>query len=160
MLSQNKQGVLLKLGWRNRPQRAHNDPKPRPITANHIERSDCGAKLHFAKKQMKLTKNKENKKPLLAARTTARRKGNPNMEKSILKAKSPGKKLRDQNRLNQFKAKRRLSLGLAATDNCKLEEKGSVTEDSGIDLDFSEYERMDELNQTKTESLRKTVALT
>ena len=76
---------------------------------------DCGdhvrdeAKLHFAKKQMKLTENKENGKPVLAARTTARtgrRKGNPNMEK----AKSPGKKLRDQRRLytiNQFKAKRR-----------------------------------------------------
>ena len=39
------------------------------------------AKLHFAKKQMKLTENKENGKPVLAARTTARRKGNPNMEK-------------------------------------------------------------------------------
>ena len=39
------------------------------------------AKLHFAKKQMKLTENKENGKPVLAARTTARRKDNPNMEK-------------------------------------------------------------------------------
>ena len=62
------------------------------------------------KKQMKLTKNKENEKPVLAARTTARRKGNPNMGKRILKAKSPGKKLRDQRRLNQFKTKRRLSI--------------------------------------------------
>ena len=69
-----------------------------------------GAKLHFAEKQIKLTENKENEKPVLAARTTARRKGNPNMEKRILKAKSPGKKLRDQRRLNQFKAKRRLSI--------------------------------------------------
>ena len=71
----------------------------------------------------------------------------------ILKAKSPGKKLRDQNRLNQFKAKRRLWIvGLCSTHAliqlCKPEEKGSVTEDSGIDLDFSE--RMDKLNQTKT----------
>ena len=74
---------------------------------------------------MKLSKNNKNEKPLLAARTTARRKENPNMEKSNLKAKSSGKKLRDQRRLNQFKAKsqRRLSLGFAATDNCKLEEK-------------------------------------
>ena len=103
---------------------------------------------------MKLTENKENKKPVLAARTAARRKGNPNMEKRIVKAKSPGKKLRDQRRLNQFKVKRRLSIvGLAYTDNCKLEEKGSVTEDSGIDLDFGECGRMDKLNQTKTETL-------
>ena len=65
-------------------------------------------KCILLKKQMKLTKNKENKKPVLAARTTARRKGNPNMEKGIIKAKPPGKKLRDQRRLNQFKAKRRL----------------------------------------------------
>ena len=45
-----------------------------------------GANLHFAEKQMKLklTENKENEKPVLAARTTARRKGNPNMEKRIL----------------------------------------------------------------------------
>ena len=72
---------------------------------------ECGdrvcdeAKLHFAKKQMKLTENKENGKPVLAARTTARRKGNPNMKK----AKSSDKKLRDQRRftINQFKAKRR-----------------------------------------------------
>ena len=46
---------------------------------------DCGnrdgAKLHFAEKQMKLTENKENGKPVLAAGTTARRKGNANMEK-------------------------------------------------------------------------------
>ena len=54
-----------------------------------------GAKLHFAEKQMKLSENKENGKPLLAARTTARRKGNRDMEKRILKAKSPGKKLRE-----------------------------------------------------------------
>ena len=81
-------------------------------------------------------------------------------EREILtwkKAKSPGKKLRDQRRLNQFKAKRRrLSiLGLAGTNNCKPEEKASVTEDSGIDLDFSECEteRMDRLNPTKTEIL-------
>ena len=65
-----------------------------------------GAKLHFAEKQMKLTENKENGKPVIAAWTTARRNGNPDMEK----AKSPGKKLRDQRRLNQFKAKRRLSI--------------------------------------------------
>ena len=44
---------------------------------------------------MKLTENKENEKPVLAALTTARRKGNLNMEKRILQAKSPGKKLRD-----------------------------------------------------------------
>ena len=47
-----------------------------------------GAKLHFAEKQMKLTENNENGKPVLAARTTARRKGNLNMEK----VQSPGKK--------------------------------------------------------------------
>ena len=77
------------------------------------------------------------------------------MEKRILKAKSPGKKLRDQRRLNQFKAKRRLSFSIAATDNCLLEERGSGTEDSGTgsDLDFSECERMGELDQTKTETL-------
>ena len=46
-----------------------------------------GAKLHFAEKQIQLTKNKENRKPVLAAWTTAR-KGNPNMER----AKSPDKK--------------------------------------------------------------------
>ena len=82
-------------------------------------------------------------------------------EKEILtwkRTKSPGKELRDQRRLNQFKAKRRrLSsyryLGFAGTNNCKPEEKGSVTEDSGIDLDFSECERMDRLNLTKTEIL-------
>ena len=95
-----------------------------------MDRGDrSGAKLHFAEKQMKLSENKENEKPLLAA---ARRKRNPNLEKGILKAKSPGKKLRDQRRLNQFKAKRRLSFGFgAATDNCQPEEKGSGTEDSG-----------------------------
>ena len=71
---------------------------------DHSDRD--GAKLHFAEKQMKLTENKENGKPVFAARTTARRKGNPNMEK----AKCPGKKLRDQRRLKQFKAKRRLSI--------------------------------------------------
>ena len=82
MLTQNKQGVLLKLVWRNQPQLAHSDPNPRPIIANVVDHGDCdGAKLHFAEKQMKLTKNKENKKPVLAARTTVRRKGNPNMEK-------------------------------------------------------------------------------
>ena len=61
----------------------------------------------------------------------------------------------DQRRLNQFKAKGRLSFSFAATDNCLLEEKGSGTEDSGTnsDLDFSECERMDELDQTKTETV-------
>ena len=83
-----------------------------------------GAKLHFSEKQMKLSENKENEKPLLAARTTARRKGNPFMEKRILKDKSPGKKFRDQGRLNQFKAKRRLSFPFAATDNCKPKRRG------------------------------------
>ena len=75
--------------------------------------------------------------------------------KRILKAKSPGKNLRDQRRLNQFKAKRRLSFGFAATDNCLLEEKGSGTEDSGTDSDLgiTECERMDELDQTKTETV-------
>ena len=76
-----------------------------------MDRSDRdGAKLLFAEKQMKLklTESKENEKPVLSACTTARRKGNPDMEKRILKAKSPGKKLRDQRRLNQFRAKRRL----------------------------------------------------
>ena len=102
--TQNKQGVLLKLVWRNQPQLAHSDPKPRPITANVVDRGDRDGE------KLKLTENKENEKLVLAARTTARRKGNPNMEKRILKAKSPGKKLRDQRRLNQFKAKRRLSI--------------------------------------------------
>ena len=110
-LTQIKQGVLLKLVWRNQPQQAHNDPKPRSIIANVVDRGDHdGAKLHFAEKQMKLTENKESEKPVLAARTTARRKGNPDMEKRILKSRSPGKKLRDQRRLNQFKTKRRLSI--------------------------------------------------
>ena len=107
-----------------------------------------GAKLHFAEKQMKLSENKENEKPLLTARTTARRKRNRDSEKRILEAKSPGKKLRVQRRLNQFKVKRRLSFGFAATNNCKPEEKGNGTEDSGAGsgLDFSECERMDELD--------------
>ena len=73
---------------------------------------------------MKLSINKENEKPLLAPQTTARRKGSRNMGKRILK--SPGKKFKDQRRLNQFKAKRRLSFGFAATDNCLLEEKGKT----------------------------------
>ena len=55
-----------------------------------MDRGDLdGAKLHFAEKQMKLTENKENGKPVLAARTTAKTE--------ILtwkKAKSPGKKLK------------------------------------------------------------------
>ena len=73
--------VLSKLVWRNQPQLAHSDPKPRPIIANVVDRGDLHrAKLHFAEKQMKLTENKENEKPVLAARTTPRRKGNPNME--------------------------------------------------------------------------------
>ena len=77
------------------------------------------------------------------------------MDNRILKAKSPFKKLRDQRRLNQFKANRRLSFGFAVTDNCLLEERGSGTEDSDTDsdLDFSECERMDELDQTKTETV-------
>ena len=101
----------MKLIWRNQPQLAYSDPKTRPIIANVMDRGDSdGAKLHFAEKQMKLTENKENEKPVLAAQTTARREGNPHMEKRILKVKSPGKKLRDQRRLNQFKAKRRLSI--------------------------------------------------
>ena len=96
--------VSLKSVWRNQPQLAHSDPKPRLIIANVLDRGDRdGAKLHFAKKQMKQTENKKNEKPVLTARTTARRKRNPDMEKRILKAKSPGKKLRDQRRLNQFK---------------------------------------------------------
>ena len=64
-----------------------------------------GAKLHFAEKQMKLTDNKDNEKPVLAAQTTVRRKGNPNMEKRVINSKSPDKNLRDQRRLNQLKAK-------------------------------------------------------
>ena len=44
-------------------------------------------------------------------------------------------------------------MGFACTENYKPEEKESVTEDSGIDLDFSECERMDKLNLTKTETL-------
>ena len=76
------------------------------------------------------------------------------MEKRVLKAsKSPGKKLRDQRRLNQFKAKRRLSFGFAANDNREPEEKGSGTEDTGSDLEFSECEIINELDQTKTETL-------
>ena len=69
-------------------------------------------------------------------------------KKSILKAKSPGKKLRDQRGLNQFKAKGRLSFDFAATNNCKPEEKASGTEDSGTGS-----ERMDELDQINTETL-------
>ena len=71
---------------------AHSDPKPigRPIIVNVMDRGDHdGAKLHFAEKQMKLTENKENGKPVLAARTTARRKGNPNMEKVQSPCKKP-----------------------------------------------------------------------
>ena len=70
-------------------------------------------------------------------------------------ATSAGKRLRDHKRLNQFKAKRRLLFGFAAADNWLLEEKGSGTEDSGTDsdLDFRECERMDKLDQTKTETV-------
>ena len=68
MLTQNKQGDLK--------------PRCRPIIANVVARCDLdGAQLHFAEKQMKLTENKENGIPGLAARTTDRRKGNPNMER-------------------------------------------------------------------------------
>ena len=96
----------MKLVWRNQPQLAHSDPQARPIIANVVDRGDLdGAKLHFAERQIKLTKNKENEKPVLAAQTTARRKGNPNMEKRILKAKSPGKKLGYQRRLTNSKQK-------------------------------------------------------
>ena len=80
--------------WRNRPQPADNDPRSRPIIANYVDGgARDGAKLHFAEKPMKLSENKENENPLLAAQTTARRKGNPTIEKGILKAKSPGKNL-------------------------------------------------------------------
>ena len=92
----NKQEFSLKLVWRNQPQLAHSNPKPRPIIANVVDQGDRdGAKLHFAEKQIKLTENKENQKPVLASRTTARRKRNPNMGKRIL---IPCKKLRDQRR--------------------------------------------------------------
>ena len=65
-----------------RPQPAHDDPKPRPIIANHVDRGDRNrAKLHFIEKQIKLSVNKENDNPLPAPRTTARRKGSHNMEK-------------------------------------------------------------------------------
>ena len=85
-------------GWPRlfRHQPAHDDPKPGPIIANHVDQGDRNeAILHFAEKQIKLSVNKENEKPLLAPRTTAGRKGSRNMEKRILKAKSPGKKLRE-----------------------------------------------------------------
>ena len=85
-LTQNKQGVLLKLVWRNQRQLAHSEPKPKPIIVNVMDRGDHdGARLHFAEKQIKLTENKENEKPVLAARTIVRRKGNPNMEKEFLR---------------------------------------------------------------------------
>ena len=35
---QNRQGVLFKLVWRNRPQPARDDPRPGPIIANHVDR--------------------------------------------------------------------------------------------------------------------------
>ena len=108
-----------------------------------------GAKLYVAEKPMQLSENK-GENPLLTARTTARRRGNPNTGKRILKAKSPGKKLRDQSRLNQFKAKRRrVAFGFAVTDNREPKEKGSGTEDSSSDLDFSECEKNDELDRPK-----------
>ena len=109
MLTQNKQGVLLKLVWRNQNTATQSLGLLLQTLWIAVTIRD-GAKLHFAEKQMKLTKNKENEKPVLAAQATARRKGNPNMGKRILKTKCPGKKLRDQRRLNQFKAKRRLSI--------------------------------------------------
>ena len=71
-------------GWPRlfRPQPAHDDPKPGPVILNHVDRSDRnGAKLHFTKKQMKLSVNKENEKPRIAPRTAARRKGSCKMEK-------------------------------------------------------------------------------
>ena len=77
----------MKLVWRNQRQLAHSYPKPRPIIANVVDHGDRdGTKLHFAEKQIKLTENKEHEKPPPAARTTARRKGNPDMEKRIIKA--------------------------------------------------------------------------
>ena len=56
------------------------------------------------------------------------------MRKRTLKAKSPGKKLREQGqrRLNQFKTKKRLSFGFAATDNCEPEEKGREVEQKTV----------------------------
>ena len=89
MLTQNKQGVLLKLVWRNQHTVTQSLGLLLQISWITVTVHD-GAKLHFARKQMKLTENKENEKPVLAARTTARRKENPNMEKRILKTKSPG----------------------------------------------------------------------
>ena len=100
MFTQNKQGVLLKLVWRNQPQLAHSDPKPRPIIANVVDRGDRdGAKLHCAERQMKLTENNENEKPVLAARTTARRKGNPDMEKESQRLSLLARNLETRERL-------------------------------------------------------------
>ena len=80
MLTQNEQGVLLKLVWRTQ----HTATQSLGLllqTSWIVVAVHDGAKLHFAEKQMKLTENEENEKSVLAAQTTARRKGNPNMEK-------------------------------------------------------------------------------
>ena len=73
-----------------------------------------GAKLHFSEKQMKLTENEENEKPVLAAHTTARGKGTPDMEK-ILKTESPGKKLRDQKKVKPIQSQKK------TIDSCALQ---------------------------------------
>ena len=63
----------------------------RPIIANVVDCGDHvrnGAKLHFAEKQIKLTENKENEKPVLPAQTTARRKGNLTWKRLSLLARN------------------------------------------------------------------------
>ena len=73
---------FIEIGLKKPTQLAHSDSKPRcrPIIENVV---DCGDRVldEAAKKQLKLTENKENGKPVLAARTTARRKGNSNIQK-------------------------------------------------------------------------------
>ena len=67
----------------------------------------------LAERNLKLSKNKENETPLLAAQTTARRKGNRDMEKRIFKAKSPGKKLNsDQRRFKPSQSQKKTIIRL------------------------------------------------
>ena len=76
MLTQNKQGVLLKLVWRNQPQLAHSDPKPRPIIANVVDRGDCdGAKLHFAMKTNEADQKQGKRKTSACCLDYCQRKG-------------------------------------------------------------------------------------
>ena len=72
------------------------------------------------------------------------------MGKRILKAKSPGKKTREGQTNSKSKEDYRSALQLPIIVSRKRRE---VEQKTVVVIDFSECERMDELDQTKTEIL-------